>query len=191
MNRYPHLIDALVYASELHADQVRKGPGKIAYMGHLLGVASIVIDEGGTEEQVVAALLHDAAEDQGGHARLQHIEARFGHVVADLVFACSDTLEEEKGPWKERKEAHIRHLGSADPQVLLVILADKVHNARSILLDLDKVGSAIWERFTASREETLWYFKEMTRVLHSRLRGTPHVWLVDELFSVVDRIECY
>jgi (p)ppGpp synthase/HD superfamily hydrolase len=119
---------ALVYASMLHRTQTRKSSA-VPYVSHLLGVASLVIEEGSTETQAIAALLHDAVEDQGGRPRLDEIRERFGEGVAAIVDACTDAYEEPKPPWRPRKEAYIARLASEPPDALLVSVADKVHNA--------------------------------------------------------------
>jgi GTP pyrophosphokinase len=145
---------ALLYATHVHGGQVRKGTS-IPYVAHLLAVAATVLEYGGDEELAVAALLHDCVEDQGGSGRLEDIRNRFGERVAKIVEACSDSLAntatgERKAHWQERKEAYIAHMQKVDDDILRVSLADKVHNARSILRDLRKpdVGERIWSRFS-------------------------------------------
>ncbi len=139
--------EALEYAARVHRDQTRKGT-RIPYVTHLLAVAAIVGENGGTENEVVAALLHDAPEDQGGEARLEDIRKRFGDEVVGIVAGNTDTYEDPKPPWRERKEAYVaRIVGEPDP-VRLVSAADKLHNARSILADLRAVGDELWDRFT-------------------------------------------
>jgi GTP pyrophosphokinase len=182
----PRFDDALVYASDLHRSQPRKG-GHVPYVSHLLGVTSLVIEEGGTETQAIAALLHDAVEDQGGLPRLEEIRARFGDDVADIVLACTDSTEDPKPPWRVRKEAYVAHLPVARPDALLVSVADKVHNARSILLDLRSDGVGMFDRFTGGREGTLWYYR--TLVGTYRGIGGFRSRLIDELDRVVTEIE--
>ena len=97
---------ALKYAVELHASQRRKG-SDTPYIGHLLGVCGLVIEDGGSEDEAIAALLHDAAEDQGGEATLEEIEELFGPEVRRIVASCSDTFEMPKPPWRERKEDYV------------------------------------------------------------------------------------
>ena len=152
--------EALVFATRLHSDQFRKGT-TIPYITHLLGVASLVGEAGGTEAEVIAGLLHDAVEDQGGPPTLDQIRELFGDDVAEIVIGCSDTDEVPKPPWKQRKEAYIAHLAHASPSMLLVSCADKLHNARAILTDYRKVGDKIWDRFNATMEETLWYYDSL------------------------------
>jgi (p)ppGpp synthase/HD superfamily hydrolase len=176
---------ALVLAFELHRGQVRKGSKGIPYVGHLLGVASIVIEDGGDEDEAIAALLHDAPEDQGGKATLERIRSEYGERVGEIVEACTDTLENPKPPWRERKERYIAHLEEAPEGVLRVSLADKVHNARAILADYREVGEDLWSRFKGSREESLWYYRTLAD-LFCRRRPGP---LADELRRTVDEIE--
>lgn len=157
---------AALYAIELHRSQLRKGTA-IPYVTHLFAVCSLVLEDGGTEDEAIAALLHDGPEDQGGRAILDEIRARFGDEVAATVAGLSDALPapgEEKPPWRKRKEAYLRHLGDASPSVLKVSLADKLHNARSILVDLQADGEAVWNRFNAGRADQAWYFGELLRV---------------------------
>lgn len=155
--------EALVFANRLHAKQIRKGGG-IPYISHLLAVVAIVLENGGDENEAIAALLHDAIEDQGGDATRQEIRRRFGEVVVQIVNGCTDTDETPKPPWRSRKEAYIAHLSSATPSILLVSAADKLHNARSILNDYCIVGEAVWPRFKAGKEGTLWYYRSLLEV---------------------------
>ena len=173
---------ALPYAARLHRDQVRKETS-IPYITHLLAVASIVGENGGTEDEVVAALLHDAPEDQGGKARLGEIRARFGHGVAEIVDGCTDTYETPKPPWRERKERYLAHLEGASGSVRLVSCADKLHNARAVLSDYRLLGEDLWRRFNGGREGTLWYY----RAVVNTLRGDGPV--VEELDRVVIKLE--
>jgi len=170
----------------LHRDQVRKGPDAVPYVGHLLAVASIAIEYGGTEDQAIAALLHDAVEDQGGAPTLAMIERLFGPEVAAIVDSCTDTDQQPKPAWQARKERYIAHLAGAPATVLLVAAADKLANARSILADLRATGDSVWERFTASKTQSLWYYRTVVETL----RGTPvNRALLGELEAVVDELE--
>lgn len=185
----PRFEDALVYAARLHARQTRKST-PIPYVSHLMSVCALVLEDGGDEVQAIAALLHDAVEDQGGAPVLEEIRGRFGSRVAAIVAGCTDSDTVPKPPWRERKEKYIAHLRDASPDVLRVSRADKLHNARSILSDLRRHGDAVWSRFTADRESVLWYYdalldayqatgggrlaEELERVLaeiHSLVRG--------------------
>lgn len=177
--------EALAYASQLHRTQERKGSG-IPYVGHLLSVASLVIEGGGSEDQAIAGLLHDAVEDQGGAPTLAEIRARFGDGVATIVEECSDTDQVPKPPWKARKQAYVDHLGYASKATLLVSLADKLDNARAILRDHRSDGPAVWERFSEQDpREHLWYYRSLLAVYQKHQDG----WLVGELERVLDELE--
>jgi (p)ppGpp synthase/HD superfamily hydrolase len=174
--------DALGYAARVHRDQTRKGTG-VPYITHLLAVAAIVGENGGTEDEVIAALLHDAPEDAGGEARLAEIRGRFGDGVAGIVAGCSDTYEDPKPPWRARKEAYLEHLARAPSPVRLVSAADKLHNARSMLSDYRSAGEDLWGRFNGGRDGTLWYY----RAVADALAGDGPV--ADELGRVVAELE--
>ena len=175
---------AVVYAARVHGDHYRKGT-HIPYVTHLLAVAAIVGENGGTEDEVVAALLHDAPEDRGGEARLGDIRLRFGDAVAEIVAGCTDTYEDPKPPWRERKERHLAHLAGASDSVRLVSAADKLHNARSVLSDYRAVGEKLWSRFTGGREITLWAYRAVVDTL-----GAEHEDpLLEELDRVVRELE--
>ena len=178
--------EALAYAAQLHRAQTRKGGGGVPYIGHLLSVAGLVIEGGGTETQAIAGLLHDAVEDQGGAPTLAAIRARFGDDVADIVSECSDTDEVPKPPWRARKEKYVDHLGYVSEATLLVSLADKVDNARALLRDHRMVGDELWQRFsTKDPQDHLWYY----RSLLEKFRARTDVWLLDELGRVVDELQ--
>jgi GTP pyrophosphokinase len=176
--------DALVYARQLHDAQVRKGSGT-PYIGHLLAVAALVLEQGGSEDEAIAALLHDAVEDQGGAATREEIRRRYGDPVVAIVDGCTDADREPKPPWRQRKEEHLAHLTTASPSVRLVVTADKLHNARSILTDYRRHGEAIWDRFRGGRDGTLWYYRAMADAL--RAAGPPP--LIDELDRTVTELE--
>ena len=179
--------EALQYAARTHAHQRRKGTS-IPYITHLLAVAAIVGEHDGTETEVIAALLHDAVEDQGGASRLREIRERFGEEVAAIVQQCSDTDQTPKPPWRERKEAYIGHLAAASPLARLVSAADKLHNARAILADYRKHGDALWSRFNnRGRDDTLWYYRELVRAY--KAAGTnPIVEELDRVVGELDRL---
>jgi (p)ppGpp synthase/HD superfamily hydrolase len=181
---------ALAFAAKAHRRQVRKG-GDVPYLGHLLGVAALVLEEGGDEEQAIAALLHDAVEDQGGKPMLKKIRRRFGKRVAGIVEACSDSASSDpskKLPWKDRKSQYLDHLATAAPEVLLVSLADKLYNARSILLDYRRAGPEVWDRFHAGRDDQLWYYRQLADTFLDATEPALHV-LASELDRVVTEIE--
>jgi (p)ppGpp synthase/HD superfamily hydrolase len=180
----PRFDEALTYASDLHRTQRRKG-GDVPYVGHLLSVASLVIEGGGTETQAIAGLLHDAVEDQGGAPVLAAIREKFGDDVAVIVAECSDTDEVPKPPWKPRKERYIAHLKTASEATVLVSLADKLDNARAILRDYRDIGDELWTRFSeADPNEHLWYYESLLAVFKDRNAS----WLVDELERVLSEL---
>jgi (p)ppGpp synthase/HD superfamily hydrolase len=158
---------ALVYAARVHARQFRKGTTR-PYIGHLLGVTSVVLTHGGDEDEAIAALLHDAVEDQGGKPRLREIRRKFGGRVARIVAGCTDSDVEPKPPWLERKTEYLRHLRRADSSVRLVSAADKLYNARETLEDLRTHREALWKRFKGGKQGTLWYYREVGRILRRK-----------------------
>jgi (p)ppGpp synthase/HD superfamily hydrolase len=176
--------EALVYATQLHAEQARKGSG-VPYIAHLLGVASIALEYGASEDEAIAALLHDAIEDQGGAATREEIRRRFGDNVTAIVEGCTDADTEPKPPWKQRKEAYIKHIATASSSVLLVSCADKLYNARSILKDYRGLGDLLWERFKGGRDGTLWYYRALLDAF-GKTGVTP---VIEELKRVVSEIE--
>ena len=162
---------AVSLAATAHAKQVRKETD-IPYIAHPLGVASLVLEFGGDEEQAMAGLLHDVTED-GGPQFIEPIREQFGERVLAMVEACTDGVPDEQGikpPWRERKEKYLAHLAQTPGDALLVSAADKLYNARSILDDLRDplIGQAVFNRFNASRAETLWYYSELARIFTER-----------------------
>ena len=177
---------ALNFAMKKHGTQVRKGGGDIPYMGHLLSVTGLVIEAGGSEDQVIAALLHDAAEDAGGETTLTEIRKEFGAVVAGIVDECSDTFEDPKPPWRDRKETYIEHLEQASDGALLVSIADKLDNLRGMLRDYGSDGDRLWDRFsTKSAADQFWYYGALLAVYRSRI---GEGWMVKELEAVLERL---
>ncbi len=186
--------EALIYAGELHARQRRKGSG-IPFLAHLLGVASIVLEDGGDEEEGIAALLHDAVEDHPrAGATEREILERFGPRVHRIVMGCTEpdphALERgHRGPWEDRKLRYIAQLQqSVDLGVIRVAAADKLYNARSIINDMRLVGEDIWKRFSVPKEKTLWYYRTVTDAL---AQATPvkNSRLIRELTGIVAAME--
>jgi len=176
--------EAVRWASHLHADQARKGT-RIAYVSHLLAVSSLVLEDGGTEEEAIAGVLHDAIEDC--HIAEAEIRARFGGPVAEIVVACSEDRDAARDQdWEARKRRYLDHLEHADlpTGALRVSAADKLHNARSILSDLREHGPSIWDRFHAPANAQRTYYLEAARILQSRHDSV----LTRELRRVVDEL---
>lgn len=174
--------EALAFAHDLHRRQRRKGDDT-PYVAHLLGVTSLALEAGASEDEAIAALLHDAVEDQGGSRALEAIRGRFGPTVADIVSGCSEWSGDGEQPaWRIRKETYIRHLSGASRSVLLVSAADKLHNARALLADYRRHGEALWTRFNGKRAGTLWYYGAVSTALAEA--GAPEC-LVHELERAV------
>ncbi|OWY65413.1 phosphohydrolase [cyanobacterium TDX16] len=176
--------EALTYATELHANQVRKSSG-VPYISHLLGVTSTALEYGANEDEAIAALLHDAIEDQGGAATRAEIRRRFGDTVTAIVDGCTDAEIIPKPPWRQRKEAYIATIPQASPSIILVSAADKLHNARSILKDYRALGETVWERFKGGKHGTLWYYRAVVEAFIAK--GTTP--LSEELERVVAELE--
>lgn len=182
-HQYTQRLDqALALAASSFRTHIRKGSG-VPYLTHLLQVMVTVGEHHGDEDQMIAAVLHDYLEDIDGSTG-EEVEERFGPRVRGLVEALSDSVTLPKPPWKERKEKYLAHLRDEPEDVKLISAADKLHNARSILRDLGVVGEELWDRFTGTKEQTLWYYRGVVEAL-------AHDWdhaLVVELRSVVDAI---
>ena len=182
-NPTERLAAAFGLAAELHAAQTRKG-SDIPYITHLMAVAGLVGEYDGTEDDMIAALLHDAVEDQGGLETLEHIRRLFGDDVAKSVEACSDAFEVPKPPWRERKEQFIAAVHSAPHAVKLIVAADKLHNMRTLIRDLRMHGPHVWQRFTKGEEGTLWYHREMVAALEAAWRHPILIELRDALHEL-------
>jgi GTP pyrophosphokinase len=194
------LEEAFSFASRLHASQRRKGSG-VPYVAHLMSVSALVLEHGGSQDQAIGALLHDAVEDQGddyagGRPGLRsEIRNRFGETVLRIVNDCTDDDGFEKGAaasaeaetesWKRRKQAYLDHLTALDSPALLVSCADKVHNARAILNDYRQHGSSLWPRFRArTAENQFWYYGTLANIFQSKGIGP----LADELGRIVGEL---
>jgi (p)ppGpp synthase/HD superfamily hydrolase len=177
--------EAVRWASHLHADQARKGT-RIAYIAHLLAVSSLVLEDGGSEEEAIAGVLHDVIEDC--RVSESEIRARFGAPTAAIVVACSEGAGQarDESDWVERKRAYLAHLESAElpDGALRVAAADKLHNARSILSDLTEHGPSVWDRFHADADAQREYYTEAARILRARHDSV----VTRELSRTVDRL---
>lgn len=175
--------EALAWTSSLHRRQARKRPA-VPYVAHLLAVCSLVIEAGGDEDEAIAALLHDAVEDQGGAPLLAEIRSRYGDRVAEIVDGCTDAYESPKPAWRQRKQDFIASLDQASDSVLLVVAADKLHNAQSTIESLQAEGLAVWERFRG-RERALWYYRQVAEAIERRGANS----LTRRLRKAVDTLE--
>ena len=179
----PRFTEALTFAIQAHGPQTRKGT-EVPYVAHLLAVASLVLEAGGDEEMAIAGLLHDTIEDTDTTAA--EIAAAFGPRVANIVESCTDTDESPKPPWHQRKERYITHLAAPTTprEVLVVSLADKLHNARSLLVDYRHVGEEVSRRFNAGPQDQIWYYQTLAGIFSARLPGA----MTDELRRTVDEL---
>jgi (p)ppGpp synthase/HD superfamily hydrolase len=176
--------EALAFAFQVHSAQRRKG-SDVPYVAHLMSVAAIALEHGASEDEAIAALLHDAIEDQGGETMRAEITRRFGRAVADIVEGCTDADTIPKPPWRDRKEKFLARLPRASQSVHLVCAADKLHNARSLVEDYRVLGDKLWQRFNGGKEGTLWYYRGIVTALEASSPGP----LVDELARVVAELE--
>jgi (p)ppGpp synthase/HD superfamily hydrolase len=157
---------ALVYAFRLHACQLRKD-GKTPYISHLLSVTALVLENNGDEDEAIAALLHDAVEDQGGQPTAQYIRQQFGDRVIAIVEGCSEPTRTVQ-TWKQRKQAYLDHLQQASAEVCRVSLADKLHNVRSLLLSLQQDGEIVWQRFNSPKANQIWFYQSLSAIYQIR-----------------------
>ena len=157
------LASAFAFAAQRHETQLRKAT-RIPYLTHLMAVAALVGEHGGTEDEMIAALLHDTVEDTGGGPVLDEIRRLFGPAVARLVEGCTDDAPldpDEKAPWLERKTRYLSRICDEPASVLRISAADKVHNLRTIVEDLRRDGPAVLERFNGGRDGVLWYHRSL------------------------------
>jgi (p)ppGpp synthase/HD superfamily hydrolase len=180
------IIEALAAAAQIHGIQARKGT-TIPYLSHLLGTCAIALDYGANEDEAIAALLHDAIEDGEPTEAARATVWSFGDEVGRIVEGCTDADSHPKPPWRERKEAYLAGLANEDRSILLVSASDKLHNARSIVRDLRVDGEDLWERFSAPRDQTLWYYRSLVTGYRRNPAHTPA--LIDELDRTVTEME--
>ena len=186
---------ALAFAAKHHDQQVRKGT-RLPYLTHPANVAIILTRYGCDETTVVSGILHDVIEDcvSKSYTREmleQRIASKFGSDVLDTVLAVthrkSDDEGEEFSP-EERRQDYLERLAHASERALWVCAADKLHNANSILSDLQRTidPDAIWARFKAGKEGTVaWY-----RAVYDRLRELGfQAPIMPELADPVARLE--
>ncbi|MBW4490229.1 MAG: HD domain-containing protein [Trichocoleus desertorum ATA4-8-CV12] len=174
---------ALVYAVQLHAQQRRKVTGT-PYVAHLLSVAALVLEDGGTEDEAIAALLHDAVEDQGGATTRAEISRRFGAAVVEIVDGCTEPDLQSGQGWQEHKLQYLEQIRQADPAVRRVALADKLHNARSLLVNFRLEGDGIWSQFQGGKAGVLWLAERQVELF----RQVSYSGMVTELEQVVQAL---
>jgi (p)ppGpp synthase/HD superfamily hydrolase len=183
----PRFLRALEYAAKQHGIQSKKG-GDVPYLAHLLGVSALVLEDGGSEREAIAALLHDVVEDAG--VSVEAVRKRFGQKVARIVAGCSDVRENERHTAENWRERHARILARLrDPStrrsVVRVAAADTLHNARSVCADLRRHGPEVWQRFHAGAVDQLWYYRSVSVIVSARIPG----YLADELRVAVHELE--
>ncbi len=194
-HKWSKLALAFDFAATEHQHQLRKST-QIPYLSHLMSVAALALENGGDEEQAIAGLLHDVIEDAEPSSRIAYIRSEinelFGSRVLSIVESCSDGEPDDQGvkpPWKPRKEAYLTRLETKDIDTLLVSCCDKLHNAKSILLDLESVGVSVFDRFSASREETIWYYRALSEIFLRRLKNCKGEVAAKQLAKTVNLIE--
>jgi len=181
-------FEAVKLATELHANQPRKGRD-VPYLSHLLRVAGMVLGYGADEDTVIAALLHDAIEDQGGLKTSTLIRERFGARVQKFVLDCSDSFEslgKPKRPWRERKESYIAHIETMDPESRLIVACDKLDNLRCTLADYRNQGENFWELFAGDRDGTLWYYREVLKAIR-KAGDCPVLREIEETLEMLEK----
>ncbi len=182
-------LDALHYTVVLHGNDVRKGTS-VPYVAHLFGVCALVLLDGGTEDEAIAALLHDALEDHPKETSREFIAKHFGDKVLTIVEACTDTPSDYKGgpkpPWRLRKTTYLEHVAKAKPEELCVALADKLDNVRSVLADYRQKRESLWARFNAGREDQLWFFRSLVQEFKGAGAGG---FLIEEFERTVAELE--
>lgn len=182
---------ALLLATSHHRHQLRKG-SHTPYVAHLLAVTSLVLEMGGSQTEAIGALLHDAVEDGGGPQMLEQIRHDFGENIARIVNANSDTDQIPKPPWLERKQAYIAAMATKKPDELRVSLADKLHNAKAILLDFRTVGDEVWTRFKPKASgPVLWYYRALYDEFSKRAEdmGRNAKPVIEELGRTLDELD--
>ena len=187
--------EALALAAELHREQLRKEV-PVPYLSHLMAVASLVLEANAyspmenIEDVAIGALLHDIVEDQGHRITLEEIRRRFGDTVHRIVLECSDAVvtspDDEKQPWKDRKQTYISAVRSKSRETLLVSCADKLHNARCVLFDYERIGDRIWDRFKGGRDGTAWYYQSLA---HEFEKAWPENPLLADFQTLAMRLE--
>lgn len=196
-HKWSKIALAFDFAAREHQNQLRKSTD-IPYISHLMSVAALVFENGGDEDQAIAGLLHDVIEDAEPASRIpeirQTIKSQFGDKVLEIVEACTDGEPDSNGQkpdWKPRKEAYLASLENKKSDVLMVSCCDKLHNARSILSDLKRpgIGYKVFNRFSSSKEDTLWYYSNLSAIFVSKLKDSNGETAARELADTVAEIK--
>ena len=182
-NKYKKALD---FAYKIHFDQKRTDT-EIPYFTHLVSVSNNVIEDGGTTDEAIGGLLHDAVEDQGGLKTLIKIRKLFGNDVAKIVDECSDTIIVPKPPWLTRKKKYLSDIKKKGQSSMFVSLCDKLHNGTSIVNDYKRKGKKVWTRFTATPKQVAWYYEGLYKEFSKHLKG--HKVLKDNYLMVVKEIK--
>ncbi len=185
----PRLQAALDLAYQIHGHAARK-TSNVPVLAHLLAVCKLVQEDGGDEDEAIAALLHDTLEDAPEQITRPEVEQRFGGRVLAIIEAATDTPADYAGgpkpPWDHRKQAYLDHISRVDPTLLRVTIADKVDNARSLLSDYRRLGDDLWSHFRAGREKQIWYYQACLSAYRGAGWGKSPLWL--ELHRLVDEL---
>ena len=194
-HKWSKVVLAFDFAAREHQHQTRKSTD-IPYVSHLMSVSALILENGGDEDQAIAGLLHDVIEDAEPSSRIPFIRSEidklFGPKVSEIVEACTDGLPDTNGlksPWKPRKEAYISNLESKNDDTLLVSCCDKLHNARAILSDLKTVGDSVFNRFSATKEDTIWYYESISKLFLNKLQNKKGEIAARELNETVKEIK--
>lgn len=182
----PHFEAALTLACRLHVQQLRKDK-QTPYIAHLLSVTALVLENQGTEAEAIAALLHDAIEDQGGNPTRDLIRSQFGDEITAIIDGCTDSNTQPKPPWRQRKQRYLQQLKTASPSVRKVSLADKLHNARSLLQLLQQQGQSAWNCFSGGRAGKLWFYQALLEIYQT---PSPEPML-QELQHIVHQLKAF
>ncbi|XHX78432.1 MAG: HD domain-containing protein [Stenomitos frigidus ULC029] len=184
----PQFEAALIYVCRLHATQLR-ADGKTPYIAHLMSVAALVMESGGDEDEAIAALLHDAIEDQGGDRTRQELQHLFGDRITQIVVGCTELPPQQALSWHERKRQYLERLRHAPLSVQRVVMADKLHNVRSLLASLHQDGFSVWERFYGGKAETLWFYQALWDIFQTWGHAWQECYWLQAYGQVLEELE--
>ena len=182
---------ALQQTHQLFGGDRRKG-GDIPYIAHLLWVCSLVLYDGGDEEEAVAALLHDTLEDKPNLMTREDLLEAYGSRVLSIIDVSTDTPRDYLGgvkpPWQQRKLSFLESVEKCSPDLLRVAVADKVDNARSILGDYAQFGEQLWDRFNAGKKDIQWYYRASVDVFRRASFKSTLLDMLDELVGQIEKL---